>query len=78
MYYVTQRLPVYTHSMFGFLTQFVHRKWKNLNEWYLHVLVCRDLFHAICLRTLNVIFKVTKTEGQRSRESLFNLNEWCI
>jgi len=45
---------------------------EKLNESYLHVVVCRDLFHTVCLRTLIVIFKVTKTKRQQSSECLFN------
>jgi len=35
--------------------------------------VWRDLFHTVYLRTINVIFQVTKTSEQRSRESLCNV-----
>ena len=72
IYKVTQRLPVYTHNLIRFLTQFLYRKWENLQEWYLHVLVWCDKIHTVCLRTLIFIFKVTNTQEQQSRESLFN------
>jgi len=38
----------------------------------LRALVCRFLLHKICLKRLNVIFQVSKTEGNPSRESLFS------
>jgi len=66
-------LPVYTHNIIWFLTHFFSRKRKNFNEFCLHAPVCRDLFHTLCLISLNVIFQVTKTQGQLSSESLCNV-----
>jgi len=45
IYYVTHRLPLYTHNMIWFLTQFLYRKWKR-NDIYmcLFAVICFILF----------------------------------
>ena len=74
MFYVTQYF-LYKHiTYFDFYNISYMESGKiSIKSW--RALVCRYLFHNICLKRLNVIIQVMKTEGIPSRESLFSAKQ---